>query len=327
MNGSRARIVVFVQLMLVLVGVGCDKACQDAIVQGVVGIASIKLHLVRIAGSQFIDLAKADSGDGYVAQGGYLCVTHNPGCGWIGNSGTDQFFSAAKPLPLLSTVVAVYFDQLWPIGINSASGGGTIGGWGSYGASVTGSPSSGYHVSWKNACQGDFGGKNLYYRISFVLSVPEGTDLGAEMVDQTATAVGCRPENYSDNPQIGTVTPGVAAASGFAGRVDYCNITDATASGTLHLEATCLTPVPGAQGSSTMKVDIPVSFPPSGGGVPSSVPFSTGLSFKQGTWQITKAQVVGLTGQLPGLPITVSLPGGLGTPDLDFTAGTGCQRR
>ena len=36
-----------------------------------------------------------------------------------------------------------------------------------------------------------------------------------------------------------------------------------------------------------------------------------------------EAKIVGLTGNLPGLPLTASLPGGVGTPVLAFN-GTSC---
>jgi hypothetical protein len=40
-----------------------------------------------------------DRGDATGPTNGYMFVTHNPGCGWVGNAGQDKFFSAQKPLP------------------------------------------------------------------------------------------------------------------------------------------------------------------------------------------------------------------------------------
>jgi hypothetical protein len=311
-------------LLAALLMSGCES-CQREIIRELEVLGSVKFVLVRISGVNHINLAKPDNGDNYVAENGYLCVTHTPGCGWWGNSGTDEFFSPDKPLPPLCTVVGVNFTQLWPNGIASSASGGTLGGWGSYGAKFDSGSYS--YVDWKNACQGVFGGKNLHYRISFIVSMPQGTDLGEDTLDQASPISGCKIAGFSEDPQpSGPSTPQFASPSGFSGQVLYCNVTPAVAGGKLHIEATCTHPLSGAQGSGSMSVDVPVSFQPSGGGVPAVSQFNTGTAFQQGTWQITKAQIVGLTGALPGLPLTVNLPGNPGSPVLDFTSGGQCVR-
>lgn len=132
-------------------------------------------------------------------------------------------------------------------------------------------------------------------------------------------ASGCGGCNW---PNATNATTNNSAPSGFYGTAYYCNSSanGSSATGTLHIEATLITPLSGATGSATMNENIPVSFPATNGAA-SSVVFKTNYNYKQGTWQITKAQIVGLTGALPMLPKTVSLPGGLGTPKLDFTGG------
>ena len=50
------------------------------------------------------------------------------------------------------------------------------------------------------------------------------------------------------------------------GTVKICNITTNIASGTLHLEGTVATALSGAQGTTMMKEDVPVQFPPGGSG-------------------------------------------------------------
>jgi hypothetical protein len=65
-----------------------------------------------------------------------------------------------------------------------------------------------------------------------------------------------------------------------------------------------------------------INFGPSGGGVGTSQNFKTAFKYKQGTWNITLVKIIGLTGNLPGTPISTSLPGGLGAPFFDFTSGS-----
>jgi hypothetical protein len=317
------------QGVLLLSMVSCD-GCADEIVSDVVALGSVKFEVKRIAGAHYFTLDKGDPKDGSNAQNGYLCVNHNPGCGWWGNDGSDKFFTPDKPLPPLCTIVAVDFAQFWPDGISPQSAGGSVFGWGSYGASLTsGTPDGSVPttVGWNNACQGPFGGQDLPYRISFLVSMPEGTDLGEDMFDQADTPSPdvCRPPKFSVGPGK-EIPPEAPEPSGWSGVASYCNLTNDSASGMLEIKASADTPLPNAQGSGAMMVtNIPVTFAPSGGGVPSTAAFKTPVSFQQGTWRINQAKIVGLTGNLPGVPFNVPLPGPAGTPVLAFS-GHSCVR-
>ena len=136
-------------------------------------------------------------------------------------------------------------------------------------------------------------------------------------------ASACGNNNGGSSGNGGSGGSGTSAPSGFNGIAYICNISGngTPATGTLHIEATLVTAAPGATGSSTMSENIPLSFP-ANGGIASSAGFKTNTTYKQGTWQITKAQIIGLTGLLTGLPRTVILPGGPGNPMLDFTGGS-----
>ena len=55
----------------------------------------------RIAGEGYFTEYKPDRDDVCSASNGFLLVTHNPGCGVVGNDGSDRFFiSANKSLPI-----------------------------------------------------------------------------------------------------------------------------------------------------------------------------------------------------------------------------------
>jgi hypothetical protein len=318
---SRRKWLPFAALIAGLTLAGC-AGLGDWIVKGLEGLASHPTAEVRIAGTNYIEFDKKDSGDGYSAQDGYLCVIHNPGCGIKGNDGEDKFFTPDKPLPLLAKLVRVEFTPYWPNGLGAGSAGG-IGGWGSFSIEQRGGPSDPSHtvyVDWSNACQGSFGGKNLHYSVSFIVSMPTGADLGEPaFVPSAKPDSPCQPEGYTKNSQ----PPGPTAPvpSGFLGVVKMCNTTNVTASGSLHLEGACTAALPGAQGICTMKEDTVALQFPQGGTAGSQASFKTQQIYKQGTWQITNAKVTGLTGQLPGLPVTLQLPGGVGSPVLDFTGG------
>jgi hypothetical protein len=311
-------------VLVLFVVTGC-KECNDEIVKDVVALGSVKLVVKRISGIHYINFSKPDAGDSYSENNGYLCVTHNPGCGWWGNNGSDKFFNADVPLPPLCTIVGTSFTQFWPNGVASSGAPGGLGGWGSYGAHLNTGSSDGsapYVVSWNNACQGDFGGKNLYYHISFLVSMPEGTDMGEPVFDQTPDdpAV-CLPQGYSTQAQ--NATPPTVIPSGFAGTAKYCNPTREQACGKLIIWATLVTALPGATGESVMKDTISICFGPGGGTLPVSQGFSTPMQYKQGTWSITLVKIIGLTGNLTvSTPITTSLPAGLGQPIFDFSNGS-----
>ena len=296
--------------------------CGDLIIPTLIALGEAPVTEVRIAGSSFISLDKKDQGDGFSASDGFLCVVHNPGCGWVGNSGNDKFFGPSKPLPLMAQIVGVDFTPVAPPGLAATSGGG-IGGWGSFGAQESNGTADGTSpttVSWNNACQGNYAGKNLYYVISFRVRIRgDVTQLNEPMFDPAATrAVSCGG--------VSTITKlPTPMASGFLGVVKVCNPTDQQANGTLILNAMCNPSQPGATSNCMMTESIPIAFLPSGGGQPSSTSFMTKQIYQQGSWTITKAQVQGLTGQLPGLPLNVQVPGAPGTPVLDFSGGS-CVR-
>ena len=55
---------------------------------------------------------------------------------------------------------------------------------GSYGAYVE---NPDYTIRWHNACYGQYNGKNLFYVISFQVTMPEGTDLGETSYDPNSS--------------------------------------------------------------------------------------------------------------------------------------------
>jgi hypothetical protein len=191
-------------LLVAVFASGCD-GCADEIVKITVAIGNTHIVKKRISGIQFLEFDKGDSKDGFSAQNGFLCVTHNPGCGISGNNGTDKFFGSNKPLPPNCVVEGVLFTQFWPAGINAE--GDTYNGlfgWGTYGTRLSGGGVSPNEVSWKNACQGSFGSKNLCYSISFIISMPDGLDLGEpvfDIADQSPNL--CQPPGYLNFPPSG----------------------------------------------------------------------------------------------------------------------------
>src|SRR5438105_15439111 len=70
-----------VPVALLLATTSCN-GCADEIVKDVITLGSVKFTVKRIAGAHYFTLDKGDSKDGYTPQNGFLCVTHNPGCGW-----------------------------------------------------------------------------------------------------------------------------------------------------------------------------------------------------------------------------------------------------
>src|SRR5262249_13768187 len=119
------------------------------------------------------------------------------------------------PLPLGAAVAHAEFTPYWPKGTKSHSSGG-IGRWGSYGSQI-GLDSTSVH--WENACQGVYGGKNLYYRVSFVISIPAGMDLGEEAFDPASPKPPtCAPIEFTSVEQSnGTETPPNSAPTGPTG--------------------------------------------------------------------------------------------------------------
>jgi len=305
--------------------IGINNSCQNEIIKAFESIGKLKMVQKRIDGQTFLDFAKKDKNDFYVGQNGYLCVTHNPGCGWWGNSGKDIFFGPNTPLSLLCKIDRVEFTYYWPCDIPSMTSRGTLAGTNSYGAEVTPNGAVPCTVDWRNTCWSVFGGRNLFYVISFIITMPEGLDIGVPVYDVNSPFPSCAPAGYCNMTNTPPQTDSLLA-SGFDGSVRYCNPTNSVANGSLHIEGKLVTPLPKAQGASIMNEDIPVSFSPSGGGVPSSSGFKTKYIYKQGTWQFTKIQITGLTGQLPG-SLSFNLPGiGPGTPIFDFTTNNKCNR-
>ena len=286
------------------------------IVNGLVALGEAPVTEVRIAGSNFITLdTKANGTDSFSSANGYLCVVHHPGCGIVGNQGTDVYFGDQKPLPLLVQTVQTNYTAIGP------SAGGGIGGWGSYGTNLqvgSGDGTVPTTVSWNNACQGVYAGKDLYYRMSFVVRVRGNV---AQLNEQTFDPSATPTAPCGDSPAGGGGGGGPPMPSGWLGVAKYCNVGTQQANGTLVIKATLNSALSGATGSSTMSESIPIGFAPSGS-LPSSTNFMTKQMYKQGTWTITSAQIQGLTGPLPGQPLNnVQLPGGPGTPVLDFSGG------
>jgi len=291
---------------------------------------------VRISGATYAHISRPDSRDQTTDNNGYLYVMHDPGCGWWGNDGKDMFFDQ-KALPAGATLIKPNFDQYWPLGIDSSSGSGA---WtwfdssGTYYAHLNGDDPGHPYVKWNNTCAGGFGGKNLWYSISFVISMPKGTQLGEPTYDPGLQAPYV-PDRYSPVPVV--IGPVTNQASGWEGQVFLCNPGNTAADEYLHIRATLATPNSGAQGSAGPMVEdnLPLQFAP--GGVSGSVSgFKTALTYKRGTWKITDVYLttaqafpanaavknaVHLLG-LPANPISAVLPGNIGSPIFDFRGGS-----
>ncbi len=168
----------------------------------------------RIAGSQYMHLDRPDSGDGASAYNGVLFVTHNPGCGIVGNDGLDRYFDlAGKSLPAGCNVEAIELAQFWPTQRGYDSPWSWLDDAGSYN---TAEQDSGYGIRWHNACTGAYGGKNLIYIISFIISRPSNVDLGEpefDTVNASIASLVTPPAGYQWNqaappsPQNATSTP------------------------------------------------------------------------------------------------------------------------
>ena len=287
---------------------------------------------VRIAGQRYAKISRLDSKDGSTVNNGYQCVVHDPGCGSWGNDGVDRFFSE-NVLPATAKLVGPpQFVQYWPIGINSDDAGGAgINSEGSYYANLNTSDPGGPSVKWNNTCQLYFAGKRLYYSISFIVSMPKGTDLGEETFDPTSQRVSpCLPLGYSDVRQKGPSDS--TLASGWAGQVLYCNPTTQSEQLYLHIRAKLLTPNANAQGDGSPMVEdnLLLQFAP-GGSVGSQSSFRTAMKYKQGNWEITDAYITTaptsasntMVKNVPRIgPFDYMLPGPIGGPVLDFRGGS-----
>jgi hypothetical protein len=298
-------------------------------------VAAPTVH-VRIAGMTWADIALKDSRDGTgSAPNGYQCISHDPGCGWWGNDGTDKFFGS-KPLPAGASIEGVMFDQYWPKDVDSASGSGA---WtwfdssGTYFAHLTNGGGLS-KVKWNNTCTAGFAGKPLNYSISFLVAMPEGTDLGEPTFDPGASPNStCAWTGYVADPVVVSNLP-PASSSGWSGQILYCNATPAYETLYLHIRATRLSSLAGAQGQLGPMVEdnIPVSIPPGGSGG-SQAPFSTQRIYQQGTWSITSVYLTDTPTSPPNvtvknlqkpqntLPMQSPLPAGLSQPLFDFRGG------
>jgi hypothetical protein len=318
-----------------------NRLAQNEAVCGAVTFATAKLDMtvveptvhVRIAGTTYSQIARKDNGDGTSANGAYQCVVHNPGCGSWGNDGNDLFFSQ-KSLPPGAKLEGTTIDQYWPTDVDSATGSGPwtwLDSAGTYYAHLNSDDPVYPNVKWNNTCSGGFSGKNLNYAISFLISMPKGTDLGEPSYDKSTTAVStCAWGNYSPIPV--TISSG-GAQSGWSGTVLYCNPSTVVVNEYLHIRATLVKAYTNAQGSAGPMVEdnLKLTFNPAGS-VGSTSGFSTSSKYQQGTWQITSVYItpsptsppnatVKSPDSLSGLPITAQLPSGLGAPVFDFRGG------
>ena len=146
----------------------------------------------RISGTSYISLSKPDPHDSYSDANGYLLVTHDPGCGIVGNDGTDKFF-VNKPLPPGTRIEHVDFRQMWPAERDCDTPWSWLNDAGSYNVRFDATTNS---VRWHNSCTGAYNGKNNYYTISFVVSMPTGTDMG-ETIHDVADSPPLPPSGFS----------------------------------------------------------------------------------------------------------------------------------
>jgi len=177
----------------------------------------VKMVEKRISGAAFLKLDAPDSGDEIESENGFLRVEHEPGCNWFlssGNDGTDKFFTGEHQLPSGCRVVDVDYQLYWPKCITASP---RSSGRGSYSAVKYGGDDYPNYVHWTNTCWDEYAGKNLYYVISFVISMPEGTELGEtafDLVDNAAISgimASMVPDDYQPNfpstPCVSTTEP------------------------------------------------------------------------------------------------------------------------
>jgi len=178
--------------------------------------------IVRISGTTYSHIAEPDKDDNASANNGYLCVLHDPGCGWWGNDGKDKYF-AQKQLPAGAELVGVDFIQYWPLGVDSASGSGAftwLNSSGSYFAHLNQDNPAQPYVKWNNTCWAGFGGKNLRYSVSFRIQMPHEsrrTDVGCgHPVSLSCSRIQFKPRVCSGGRRSGP------KRMGRAGRVLQC---------------------------------------------------------------------------------------------------------
>lgn len=286
--------------------------CVDLVLRSIVALDAAPITEVRISGVGFLSLDQKDSADQATAQDGFLCVRHGPGCGIVGNSGTDQFFGSGKPLPLLAQIVGVDYAPASP----SVPGG--LGGWGSSGSDARPGSADGQTattVGWSNACQGARAGKDLYYSMSFRVRIRGDVS----QLNEPAFATSYKAPACGDAPD--QTMPPFPMASGLLGVVKYCNPSTQKASGTLILKGACSPAQSGSPFACDMNESIPITFAGAQGIKPSESNFMTRQIYQPGGWTLSTMQVQGLTGPLQSQPLSLQLPGGPGSPVLDFSGG------
>ncbi|MDD1729809.1 MAG: PAN domain-containing protein [Methanospirillum sp.] len=171
--------------------VNSDGCSGEAITQ----VTFEKTVLKRIAGDTFLQFTLGDPQDTHIPDNGWEYISHDPGCGIHGNDGVDTFFSSKKPLPFWCDLKEIQFIRFQPDDVNPNT---IIG----YDFTETGRYGVGYNirgitlaqslvdVEWHNTCWNVYGGKDLNYAISFIVSIPEmmtGDDLGEPLYDPSAT--------------------------------------------------------------------------------------------------------------------------------------------
>jgi hypothetical protein len=169
----------------------------------------------RISGESYIQFAKENPQDKYETKdGGWLLVSHNPGCGVRGDNGDDTFFADihSSTLRFGCTLEGIEFKQFWPTERKPDDAGCSFWGGGSYltrvgrnGLKVT--------VHWENACCGRYDNKDIKYMISFLIGVPENLEnteaLGEPMFDphQVPMSELLPPNGFSSNEQNPHTSP------------------------------------------------------------------------------------------------------------------------
>lgn len=181
-----------------------------------------RMIATHISGAAFLELDKKDDEDqakeihGGAESNAVLVVSHDPGCGWIGNDGEDWFFRK-KPLPPNVSVLRWTFTRInpdydmqtlkallnevkdWiekildegPVGFMKKFGeyiGIAIGATvdekaGSYVAEVRKKPAPGdpsVRIHWENTCVMTYKGVPVKYAVSFVLWGPDGIVPGSK---------------------------------------------------------------------------------------------------------------------------------------------------
>jgi hypothetical protein len=171
-----------------------------------------KRVLMRISGTSYIEFAYGDPKDTYRAADGFLHVSHDPGCGIMGNNGDDVFFTVRHDLPFWATLEKVEFQQFWPKERKPDAGGGsyltrleTV----KLPVNRRDPPRTGplAKVHWENSCNGPYNNRTNEYVISFIVSVPAelvkaSVSIGEPMFDPKQMSISSiqPPKGYGLTP-------------------------------------------------------------------------------------------------------------------------------